>query len=114
MLSDVHAAIGFRQQVFGVAAIRRVEGLADAHRNQILAANRFPDFRDDFFQPPRHFCSGFLVETCGHHHEFVAAHPRRIVVFAARVFQGFGEHLQQFVSLEVSKTIVDLLESVEV
>jgi hypothetical protein len=27
----VHAAIGFRQQVFGVAAIRGVESLADAH-----------------------------------------------------------------------------------
>src|ERR1700685_187857 len=32
ILCGVHAAIGFRKEVFGVAAISRVESLTDAHR----------------------------------------------------------------------------------
>ena len=33
ILDGVHAAIGFRQQVLGVAAIGGIESLADAHRD---------------------------------------------------------------------------------
>jgi hypothetical protein len=114
VLRAVHAAIGLGQQVFGVSAVSRVEGLADAYRNQILAANGFAYVGDDGLKSPRHFCCGVLSDTRGYDYELVTAHPRCIVIFAARVLQSLGEHLQQLVSLEVTKTIVHLLESVEV
>ena len=77
ILDVVHATIGLRQNLFGVATIRRVEGVTDTHRNRDrVATNNLAHLADNCFKPMDHFCGRILMETRRNDYEFISTHSR--------------------------------------
>ena len=48
------------------------------------------------------------------HDELVASHPGHMVVLAARGLKSEGDRSQHLIAFQVSETIVDLLEAVQI
>ncbi len=83
LLLQVHALVGLGEELLGVQPILRIYGLAHAQRENVFVANFFACA---LRQLPHLFglaCGRFRRKARRNDHEFVAAHARHVVVFAA-------------------------------
>src|SRR5438270_1102698 len=114
LLFQVHATISFGQELFCILAISREHGAADTERKNVFAA-----YLASGVPSQSSHLLGFLTccvggESGSNHHEFIAAHARHVIVFAASIFKGLGKQTQNPIALQMSEAVVDLLKSVHI
>jgi hypothetical protein len=114
LLFQIHSAVGFRQELFGVLAVLRVDRASHAEREDFFAANFRPGLAGQGAHLLGFFGGGIGCETRRDDHEFVPTHAGDVVIFAAGVLEGLREQAQHAIALEMAKAIIDLLKAVHV
>src|SRR5262249_49415648 len=110
----VHAAIGFGEELFGVASVFRIVRRTNTERDDFFSRYLSTSLNRKFVEVSRTLQACFWSQSRSDDYEFVAAHTGDIVVFAARLFQLLREHSQEAVAFEVSEAVVHLFESIEI
>src|SRR4029077_15898435 len=87
LLLQVHAPVGFRQQVFCADAVVGVHGAPNTEREDVLPANFLSHLAGEFAELVG-FLAGILGRQAGSNDdEFVTAHAGHVVILAAAFFQ---------------------------
>ena len=115
LLGPVHRRVGVADERFRVVTVRRIDGDADARRDEELAAvdpegivDRFADLPGDL---GRVFFGG---DARDEERELVAAEARDRVALADVLLDALGDLAEQLVADGVAQRVVDDLEAVEV
>src|SRR2546426_237117 len=114
LLFRIHRAVGLHEKLLGVGALLRVERMAHAEGNQILATNFTASLGGQATKAVLLFADHLRPQSGQNQGELVSAHARHVVVFAAGLLQLRRKSAKHSIPFKMSKLIVDLLETVQV
>src|SRR6476469_3449850 len=114
LLLYVHAAVRFRQQLFSVYSVFRIDSAPDAQREPFHAADLTACIAREFAQADTSCFRSRRAQPGSYNHKLVSAHSRHVVIFTAGALQSVREVPQNPVAFKMTKQIVDFLKAIQV
>ena len=114
LLFQVHAAIGFGQELFCILAVLGVKSESDAKRQNIFATDLAAGLLGQSLHLLRLLFGRVRREPGSNHYELVPTHARDVVILTATVLQSLRKQAQHAIAFQVPETIVDLFKTIHV
>src|SRR5471032_45113 len=114
LLVTIHAAVRFGQQLFAIGTVFRIHRVANTKGKKIFTADFAPGGACQFAETYSSSACGSSAKARRDNHELIATHAGHIVIFTAGTLQAAREQAQNTISFQMSKTIIDLFEAIQV